>query len=162
MMLRVRQVNAPNHLNLNMHFNGEDELTDVHKAFTGIGLSLYLLLHWAHGNLSDGATRFSGLNTSVQFRPKPKPAKVLTLHSAQPQKTLTRWSTSQSLKRDSFPQEKPTDLQLSGAVGRPHFQACKTQAILASSGWAPVAVLPHCKFTKTRTQLPRTSPVRLG
>ena len=27
MMLRVSQVNAPNHLNLNMHLNGEDELT---------------------------------------------------------------------------------------------------------------------------------------
>ena len=27
MMLRVSQVNAPNHLNLNVHFNGEDELT---------------------------------------------------------------------------------------------------------------------------------------
>ena len=86
--------------------------------------------------------------------------------SAQPQKTLKpRWSTSQSLKRDSFPKTTTTCSSAPGrspsygAVGRPHFQARKTQAILASPAWASaVAVLPHCNIIKTRTLLLRTSP----
>ena len=65
--------------------------------------------------------------------------------SAQPQKTLKpRQSTSQSLKRTPFHRKKTTTTCSSApgrspsyeAVGRPHFQACKTQAILASPAWA--------------------------
>ena len=94
--------------------------------------------------------------------------------SAQPQKTLRpRWSTPQTLKRDSYPQKTPTKTCSStggpaalpgrspsyGDVGRDRFQGRKTQAILASPGWAStVAGLPHCSITKTSVQLLRTSP----
>ena len=101
---------------------------------------------------------------------KPKPAKktfilqCLASDSAQPQKTLRpRWSTPQSLKRDSYPQKTPTKTCSStggpaalpgrspsyGEVRRPRFQGRKTQAILASPGRAStVAVLPHCSIQR--------------
>lgn len=86
-----------------------------------------------------------------------------------------RWSTSQSLKRDSYPQNDK-DLQLNWRtssiartkpklreVGRPRFQGRKTQAVLASPGRAStVAVLPHCSITQTSVQLLRTSPRALS
>ena len=98
--------------------------------------------------------------------------------TAQPQKTLRpRWSTPQSVKRDSYPQKTPTKTCSStggpaassgrspsyGEVGRPRFQGRKTQATLASPGRAStVAVLPHCSITKTSVQLLRTSPHTLS
>ena len=74
---------------------------------------------------------------------KPKPAKSFHLQclandSAQPQKTLKpRWSTPQSLKRDSYPQKTPTKTrsstdgpaalpgQVTGKSGDPTFRAAK-------------------------------------
>ena len=136
-MLRASQVNAPNHNNLDMPFNGEDKLT---CARLSLGASAFPI---ASSSLGAWQLKVPGRRNTLKYLrcSKPKP------------------STSQSLKHDSCPQKNQQSCSSSGgptgfarklgAVGRRHFQARKTQAILASPGWAStVAVLPHCKRYK--------------
>ena len=188
-MLRASHANAPDHLNLNMPFNGKDKLT---FARLSLGASAFPMSSSSLGarqlKFRAGATRLNIFAEQRKLCAEPPfgaifPEFLEHLHahdqpvqntspptafilqclagdSAQPQKTLEpRRSTSQSLKRDSYPlknQQRPAaQLDLPGrspsywAVGRPQFQARKTQAILASPGWAStVAVLPHCSMTK--------------
>ena len=69
MMLRVSQVNAPNHLNLNVHFNGEDELTFTRLSLASAPISSSSLGAWQL-KLRAGATRFNTSTVQTQARHK--------------------------------------------------------------------------------------------
>ena len=68
-MLRVSQVNAPNHLNLNMHLNGEDELTFTRLSLASAFPYIFFFIgRMAYNKFRAGAAR---LNTSAVQNPSP-------------------------------------------------------------------------------------------
>ena len=161
---RACQVNAPNHLNLNMPFNGEDKLTFTRllPEASAFPISSSSLGAWQL-KFRAGATRVNIF--AVQ---KPKPAKSFSLRclasdSAQPQETLKpRWSTSQRLKRDSYPQKKPTRpaAQLGLPGQSPKLRGCRATPLsgpqnTCNSGFARMglhscssASLQHYKYER--------------
>ena len=135
--------------------------TDVHKAFAG-GVGLPFIFFF-FGPLDAWQLKFrAGATRLIKYLrcPKPKPAK--SFHSAMSsrrlhnhrQKTLRpRWSTSQSLKRDSDPQKKPKKTDTPAAqLGLPGRSPGLRNT--SNSGFARIQ-LQFCLTAALQRQLPR-------